>query len=355
MHGKNGMTKAERVTAALSGGIPDMVPFILNTVMVSVQEALAGRAITEPTYNGMNNAGWVGRPGDKALVEPALTVTPETAALLGLDAIQIQVLPPLFAQTAVRDGVLCISGGLIEDAGALAAVELPDPDDITLLRNVEEMIKRYKGDFALGARIRLCASPSIMSLGIENLSLMYADGDETLFKTVEMYSAWSERMNKNLSELDFDFFWAFDDIAFTTSMLVSPDMFREVFKEPMRKAASAIGKPWIYHSDGNYRAVLEDIVDIGAYGIHPIERSSMDTAWLKKNYGKKLCLVGNVDIETLSKGSPDEVDAEVAGIIALLGPGGRHIISDSNSIPDGCKAQNMLALAQAVEKYRYIY
>jgi uroporphyrinogen decarboxylase len=333
-----------------------MVPFIFNTVMIKVQESLVGHKISEPTYTGINNAGWVGKPGDKAEVVPALTVTPETATILGLDAIQIQVLPPLFASSVVSDGVLCISGGLIESAEALAAVRLPDPDDDGLLRSVENMIKQYKGDFAMGARVRLCASPAINSIGMENISMFYADEDDTLPKTVEMYADWSRRMNKNLSELDFDFFWTFDDIAFSSNLLISPAMFREIFKDNMKKAASTITKPWIYHSDGNYQVVLDDIIDIGAYGMHPIEKSAMDTRWLKENYGSKLCLVGNIDIDyTLSSGTVQEVDDEVRQRIELLGPNGRYIISDSNSIPDGCKAGNLLAMAKAVEKYRHIY
>ena len=124
----------------------------------------------------------------------------------------------------------------------------------------------------------------------------------------------------------------------------------------MRKAASTVSKPWIFHSDGNYKVVLDDIIDIGASGIHPIEKASMDTTWLKENYGQKLCMVGNIDIDyTLSSGTAREVEDEVRERIELLGPGGRYIISDSNSIPDFCKAENIIAMASAVKKYRNIY
>ena len=350
------MTKIERVTTALKGGTPDKVPFLLNTVMQGVQERILGREIHDPTYTGMNNAGWLGGLTDKAEVVPALTVVPEVADIMGLDGIQIQVLPPMFVNWAVVNGDACISGGLIDGEEALSKIQMPDPDDEALLRSVEDMIKRYKGDYAMGARIRLGASPSILSMGMENIANFYADEDETLPRTVEMYTDWSRRMNKNLSELDFDYFWAFDDIAFTSNLLLSPGIFREFFKDNMKKAADPITKPWIYHSDGNYKIVLDDIVDIGASGIHPIEKTSMDTRWLKEHYGKKLCMVGNVDINYILKDAPlEEVDAEVKACIDLLGPGGGYIICDSNSIPDWCGTENMLEFARAVERYRNIY
>jgi uroporphyrinogen decarboxylase len=171
-----------------------------------------------------------------------------------------------------------------------------------------------------------------------------------------MYTNWSGKLLKNLCELGFDFVWAFDDIAYTTGLMFSPDVFRGYFKQPMKKAASSISVPWIFHSDGDYSAVLDDIIDIGASAIHPIERESMDYLWLKENYGKKLCLVGNIDINyTLSKGSVKEVEEEVKARISELGPGGGYIICDSNSVPDFCKAENITAMSQAVHKYRNIY
>lgn len=133
-------------------------------------------------------------------------------------------------------------------------------------------------------------------------------------------------------------------------------MFRDFFKDHVKEAASTIGKPWIYHSDGNFQLLLDDIIDIGAYGIHPIERGSMDTRWLKETYGDKLCMVGNVDINYILKDAPlEEVDQEVKNCMDLLGKGGRYIISDSNSIPEWCTAQNVIEMGKAVEKYRYIY
>ena len=350
------MDKVKRIVTALSGGIPDMVPYMYNTTMRGIQQRIAGHEIDDPTVDGLNISGWIGCPGEEAQVVPLISTIPEVAEILGLDAIQIQIVPPIFAEQRIAGGTTNVTKGLIDSADALAAVRMPDPDDDKLLRSIGDMIKRYKGDFAMGARIRLGAAPSLLSMGLENVAYFYADEDDTLIKTVGMYTDWNRRFNKNLCELDFDFFWAFDDIAFTSNMLISPTMFREIFKENLRKAASTISKPWIFHSDGNYREVLDDIVDLGASGIHPIEKSSMDAQWLKENYGDKLCLIGNIDIDyTLSFGTEEEVDQEVRERIKQLGPGGGYIIADSNSIPDGCRAENVLAMAKAIEKYRRIY
>ena len=84
--------------------------------------------------------------------------------------------------------------------------------------------------------------------------------------------------------------------------------------------------------------------------------TSIIIPWLKENYGDKLCLVGNIDIdEFLTRGTPETIDAEVKRRITQFGKNGRYIISDSNSVPSYCKTENILAMSRAVEKYRYIY
>ena len=350
------MNKPQRVTTALMGGVPDVVPYMYNTITKEIQERIIGHEIREPTITGLNMTGCLVTLEGEPYIEPVLSTVPEVAQFLGMDAIQIQVVPPLFVNSMVADGEACVSAGLLTSCDALKKAKLPDPDDENLLGKIKEMIGRYKGDFAMGARIRLGASSTIMSMGMEAIAYSMADEDGLLEYVIDMYTSWSKRFVSNLCELDFDFIWAFDDIAYTTGMMFSPQVFRDYFKAPMKEAASAITKPWIFHSDGDYSLVLDDIIDIGARAIHPIEQGSMDTAWLHENYGDKLCLVGNIDIDyTLSKGTVEEVDAEVKMRIEQLGKNGGYIIADSNSIPNFCKAENVIAMSKAVHKYRDIY
>jgi len=265
------MTKPERVLTALGGGAPDCVPYMYSAIMGDVQEKIvAGNFTSEPILDGFVFNGWLGSIGEMPDVAPALTVLPETARALELDAIGIQILPPLFVDAVNASTGRFIKGGQITGAEALRKIKMPDPDDPALYREIGRMIGRYKQEFALYARIRLGASPTLLSMGIVNFSFCLADEEDTVAGVIELYTEWSRRVSLNLSELDFDFFWCFDDIAFSTGMLFSPQVFRRYFKEPMKRAASGIKKPFIYHSDGDFSLVLDDIIEIGAGGLHPI-------------------------------------------------------------------------------------
>lgn len=355
------MNKTERLLTALQGGTPDMVPFMFNTVIKSVQEGVIGHEISSDvsTYDGMNATGWLGSYTEKPQVIPTLSCVPEFAEKLNLDGFTIQVLPPLFVEWAVSGEDACVRTGLIGDEETLnkCKAAMPDPDDEKLYREIEAMISRYKGDFALGARIRLGASPAILSMGMENMACFFAmEEDEIIYNVVKMYTDWSKRVNQNLMELGFDFFWTFDDIAYTNAMMFSPDVFRRLFKPNLADAASVIKTPLIFHSDGDYSPVIEDIIDIGANAIHPLEKKAMNSKWLKDTFGSRLCMVGNVDIDhILYDASLEEVDEEVRTRMELFGPGGGYVISDSNSLPSFCSPANIIEMARAVEKYRRIY
>jgi uroporphyrinogen-III decarboxylase len=233
---------------------------------------------------------------------------------------------------------------------------MPDPDQNDVLREAEHFIKTYQRDYALFANIRMGIAPTLLSMGYETFSFMLYEDREFIENVLALYLDFNKKFITNLESVGFDFLWVFDDIAFRSGPLFSPRVWDDVFLNPVSKVTRNIKIPWIYHSDGNLIPILERLLPLGMNGIHPLEPGTMDVNYLKTLYGKKLCLVGNIDINsTLSSGSPEEVDREVKERIEQLGPGGGYIISDSNSVPYFCKAENIIAMSRAVEKYRYIY
>ncbi len=78
----------------------------------------------------------------------------------------------------------------------------------------------------------------------------------------------------------------------------------------------------------------------------------MDIKTVKEKYGIRVCLWGNIDlVYTLTRGTPEEVEAEVKQRIKEVGQGGGYILGSANSITDYCKVENVIAMAKAVKKY----
>lgn len=350
------MNSRERVLCALKKGKPDAVPYMYNCMDKDIQERIIKREIVLETVSSVNSWGYLGKPGEECSVSPALTVVPDVAGFLKLDAIGIQVLPPLFVDSEIRDGRALIKDGFLTSQEALRKVVMPDPDDDKLYKKIEDIIKRYKGEYAIYARVRLGASPTLLSMGMEGFSYSICDEPELVVDVLKMYCEWSRKVSINLCELGFDFVWCFDDIAFKTSPMFSKQVFSEIFMPQLKLSCSGISKPWVYHSDGNLLPVLDELIQLGMDGIHPLEPGAMDPDYLKANYGRKVCLIGNIDIDkTLSRGTIEDVDKEVRERIHQLGRDGGFIISDSNSVPSYCKPENVIAMSTAVGKYRFIY
>jgi len=145
------------------------------------------------------------------------------------------------------------------------------------------------------------------------------------------------------------------DIAGEQAPLFSLRHFREYVRpyyEEIRAAARARGLAVIYHSDGNVWPFMEELIDIGFEGFNPIQPQCMDIAEVKKKFGSRLCLVGNIDCrDLLCFGTEEEVDRVVRETVASAAPGGGYILSSSNSIHPGVRPENFIAMVKAGQKY----
>jgi uroporphyrinogen decarboxylase len=149
--------------------------------------------------------------------------------------------------------------------------------------------------------------------------------------------------------------WHPDDIAYTEGLIVNPRLLRQhVFPwyKRMGEVCRARGIPYLYHTDGDVTAVLDDIVACGFNALHPLEPKAMDIVAVKRQYGDRLCLIGNIDLSyTLTRGTPEEVDAEVKERIRTLAPGGGYCVSSSNSVTEYVPFANYQAMREATLKY----
>jgi uroporphyrinogen decarboxylase len=146
-----------------------------------------------------------------------------------------------------------------------------------------------------------------------------------------------------------------DDIAYTSGLMVSPASLRQVFFPWLKRAAEichAHNRPLIYHTDGKVDEVLPDIVAAGVDALHPIEPKCMDIVAVKKAYGDRLALIGNVDLGyTLTRGTPQEVKEAVKYLIKNVAPGGGYLLSSANSVTNYVPLQNYRAMLDATFEY----
>lgn len=320
------MNSRARVLAALNLQQPDRVPFV-----DSIDRKIAQKILGKEDFTQI-----------------------EVAQKLHMDAMYIEdYLPPLYAIRQEIDGMSEVVGGMIKTDKDLEIMNLPDPDDPKFYDPVKRFVEAYKDSgYALFAKVRLGAAPTLLSMGFDGFAFALYDNPGLIETVINRYAEWTARVVEHLNESGLDFLMAADDIAYKTATMMSPQVFREMFLPAMKKAANAIKLPWIYHSDGNLMPVFDDLLTLGMNAVHPFEPGPMDIAQAKKDYGDRICIMGNIDLHyTLTLGNTEEVEAEVKQRIAEVGPGGGYILATSNGIAYYCKPENIIAMAETVHQY----
>lgn len=145
------------------------------------------------------------------------------------------------------------------------------------------------------------------------------------------------------------------DWASRTGPMFSPKHFRRFVFPRLKQIVDLChryGVPYIKHTDGNVNILLDDMVEIGIDAFHAIEPGSgMDIAQLKRDYGDRLTLIGNVDCGTVLVSGPIEaVREQTEWVIRTAAPGGGFILSTSNSVHPGVKPEYYLAMLEAARR-----
>ncbi|MGA2987668.1 MAG: uroporphyrinogen decarboxylase family protein [Terriglobia bacterium] len=87
--------------------------------------------------------------------------------------------------------------------------------------------------------------------------------------------------------------------GYSAQGLLRPQQFKAIYKPGLKKIIDCIKAnhlPVFLHCCGRVYDYLDDLVEIGIDAYHPIQRTAgMDLATVKKKYGDRICLVGNID------------------------------------------------------------
>jgi len=145
------------------------------------------------------------------------------------------------------------------------------------------------------------------------------------------------------------------DLAGEYTTIMSPRHYREYIKpyhQELVDHAHRQDMMIVKHSDGNIWPILDDLVEVGFDGIHPIQPQCMDIAEVKEHLGGRTCIIGNIDCRNLlCFGTEEEVAQTVRETIERAAPGGGYIISSSNSIHPGVRPENYTAMVRAAHEY----
>lgn len=246
--------------------------------------------------------------------------------------------------------------GIIKTQEDLKSYRPPDPDAPDVLGVFPELVQRFKGKRAIVWENRDALSNPRYLRGTENLFLDYALNPKFVHEITEMALAYEIAVVKKAIKAGAEIVMLGDDYAYNNGPLMSPNHFKEFVFSGLKKIVTTIhemGAYCIKHTDGNILPILDMIIESGIDGINPIDPvAGMDIQKIKKGYGDRVCIVGNIDCShLLTWGTPEQVIQAVKACILKASPGGGHILSSSNSIHSGVKPENYMTMVDAAKKF----
>ncbi|MCG2660162.1 MAG: uroporphyrinogen decarboxylase family protein [Kiritimatiellae bacterium] len=229
----------------------------------------------------------------------------------------------------------------------------PDPQAAGRLKEVETAVAV---NTALGDRaVAICGGVTgpltlmWMLTGYENICLALYDDPEFLKQLARLAVDFAAVAVTRMAAAGVDGVFVSEDLGCSAGGLLSREHFRAIVKPPLREICAHIrgqGLPVILHSCGRIYDYLDDLAELDIDAVHPLQRTAgMDLAVVKRRYGRRFCLFGNIDSSrTLPFGTPDEVEQEVREAIAIAAPGGGYVLGSDHSLHDGIPVKNIVRM-----------
>ena len=229
-------------------------------------------------------------------------------------------------------------------------------DSVKYVKEYKEAVKRRNSKIGVSCLYGcISQTPYEFMIGMNDFMMMVYEDRDLVEDILEISTEHYVKMTKALVEAGVDFIWPADDVAFKTGLFIPPKIMREMWIPRMARImepAVNAGVPVMFHSDGKIDDIVEDLIEMGVNCLNPMDPYGIDYREYKKRYGDRLCLSGNVDIEfPLSKGTPEDVDADVKKHMEILKPGYGYVATCSHSIVNYIPHENVIAYINAIHEY----
>lgn len=232
----------------------------------------------------------------------------------------------------------------------------PNPDIPERFGNLGKLVSKYKGKRAIVFGQRAAFMWSVYIRGMDNLLMDFLIEPDFVHTLLDRVLDTHIKIAINAIRMGADVILLCDDYATNQGPLFSPDIYDLFIKPRLKKIVDIIhenGAKAVKHTDGNLWPIMNGLIETGIDGLHPIDPiAGMDIGEVKKKYGHKLCLFGNIDCgPLLTFGTEDDVEKAVKECIEKASYNGGHIITSSNSIHSSVKPENYVRMIEAVRKY----
>ena len=238
--------------------------------------------------------------------------------------------------------------------------EFPDPQAPGRFDSAKKMVQKYGKSYAVCGDVETTIfETSWYLVGMEKFFIDLAMKKPYIFALMDHIMQYSMGVAKELIKLGADIIWLGDDFGSQQGMIISPKLWREVFKERMKYIIDELkeenpGIKIAYHSCGSYFPIMEDLIDVGVDILNALQPNAkdMDTKKIKGTFGSKACLFGGIDIQgVVPFGSLKDLENEVKRVLNAAAEGGGYILAGAHNLQPDTSVEKVIKLFEFAMEY----
>ncbi len=362
------MNSKERVIMALSRkGIPDQVPlqFDLSRQLYEDFGQKYGIPIhyttsyyEDLTYRLSGNELRIAMGSDCVMVGgslPAGHTHPATADGCIINEFGMKMKQGLLYMQVVEEPLASVT--TVEE---VMAFPMPDPYAGGRFEDAVKYIAEYGDDYFIIGDLELSMFEMAWHMvGLQKFMMDMAMGEPYVEALLDRVMEFTIGIGKQLVELGVHGVWTGDDFGAQNGMMISPAMWRKIFKPRFAKLFAELKSVnpdvlVMYHTDGAVAPILNDLADIGMDVFNPVQPNvpGHDPQQLKDDLGDRMAFWGAIDQQHLMvHGTAAEIEADVAEKIRILGAGGGYMCSPAHMIQADVSMENVETFIAAVKKH----
>lgn len=161
-----------------------------------------------------------------------------------------------------------------------------------------------------------------------------------------------ERAERQMKRGGLDGYALCTDYCFNTGPFMRPSQFAEFvtpYLAQLIRGYRDLGFYTIKHTDGNLMPIIDQLVECNPHALHSLDpQGGVDIAEVKRRYGDRVCLIGNVNCGLLDTGTDDEVIASARYALKHC-----DIFSTSNCIYPGMRLERYELMLQVWREFDY--
>ena len=184
-------------------------------------------------------------------------------------------------------------------------------------------------------------------MGFENLLIKFYDDPKLIHDIMEFLTDFTiERSRKVVCDLEIDYAWFGEDMAYKTGPMISPYMFREFLLPRYKRIVNFLNDNGIdlifVDCDGQPGPLIDLWLEAGVNGLYPNEvAAGNNPVELRKKYGHDLRLIGGIDKRELAKG-PEAIKKELLSKLPFLFDDGGYISWCDHVVPPDVSLENYM-------------